>query len=409
MNPNTLAWLRSPAGQSLLAELATSDLTEQTVLANLTHLRKQYPPDYAQAAVEQTLLRRRARAKFRAADRLYFTREALEQASGEAVARHRAERFAGFAHVADMCCGIGSDAWALARVGCAVTAVDRDPVRLALAQANAEVLGLGGQITFVAADVLTAPLPVVNALFCDPGRRAGGRRRFTGEEYEPPLAQVLGWRAYMPELAVKLAPGIAHSEVAAVGRHELEFVSLNGGLKEATLWCGSLATVERRATLLRSEPTAAQGAEWGVGVVTLTSADAYAQPPLALPDAVLYEPDPAVLRAGLVGHLATQLGAAQLDPDIAYLTAPVLTATPFARAWRVREWLPFQLKRLRARLRALDAGAVTVKKRGSPLDTDALARQLSGKGAVPLVVVLTQVQGRPAALICEGVRDSCHR
>ncbi|HEU5088767.1 MAG TPA: SAM-dependent methyltransferase, partial [Roseiflexaceae bacterium] len=53
-------------------------------------------------------------------------------------------------------------------------------------------------------------------------------------------------------------------------------------------------------------------------------------------------------------------------------------------------------------VRALDAGAVTVKKRGSALDTDALARKLSGRGARPLVVVLTLVAGKPAALICEG-------
>jgi hypothetical protein len=45
---------------------------------------------------------------------------------------------------------------------------------------------------------------------------------------------------------------------------------------------------------------------------------------------------------------------------------------------------------------------VTVKKRGSPLETDALARKLSGAGSQALVVVLTIVAGRPAALICEG-------
>jgi hypothetical protein len=126
------------------------------------------------------------------------------------------------------------------------------------------------------------------------------------------------------------------------------------------------------------------------------------QAPLALPAAYLYEPDPAILRARLVATLAEQLGAAQLDREIAYLTADRAIATPFARCWRVLEWLPFSLKRLRARLRALDAGAVTVKKRGSPLDTDSLARKLSDGGTRPLVVVLTQAQGRPVALICEG-------
>ena len=109
-----------------------------------------------------------------------------------------------------------------------------------------------------------------------------------------------------------------------------------------------------------------------------------------------------MIRAHVIGQLANQLGAAQIDREIAYLTAGRAIETPFARCWRVIEWLPWNLKRLRVRLRALDVGAVTVKKRGSPLDTDALARQLSGEGARALVVVLTRVADQPAALICEG-------
>jgi hypothetical protein len=108
-----------------------------------------------------------------------------------------------------------------------------------------------------------------------------------------------------------------------------------------------------------------------------------------------------VIRAGLVAELAALLGAAQLDAQIAYLTAAERRATPFARAWAVREWLPWSLKRLRRRLAALGAGAVTVKKRGSPLDTDQLARQLRGDGPHPLVVVLTRLQVRPIAIICD--------
>ena len=124
--------------------------------------------------------------------------------------------------------------------------------------------------------------------------------------------------------------------------------------------------------------------------------------PLAPPLSYLYEPDPAVIRAHVIGQLAGQLGAAQIDREIAYLTADHAIDTPFARCWRVIEWLPWNLKRLRVRLRALDAGAVTVKKRGSPLDTDTLARQLSSAGSRALVVVLTRVADQPAALICEG-------
>lgn len=399
MELETFSWLRAPAGQALLAELTASKLSEADVLNTLTRLRSRYDPELARAAVEQTLLRQRARAKFSQADQMYFTSEALEQASSQPVAEHRAARLAAYSHVADIGCGIGGDTLALARAGCRVSAVERDPLRLALARANAEVLGLDAHITWVQADVLDTPPPAADALFCDPGRRAGGKRRFVAEAYEPPLSRVLGWRSHTPALAVKLAPGIDTAELPADDTHELEFVSLDGELKEAVLWCGPLAHTRRQATLLRR-------AENAVHTATLTSAEEAPTAPLALPGLWLYEPDPAVIRAGLVAHLAQRLGAAQLDASIAYLTAPTLESTPFARAWRVLEWLPFQLKRLRARLRALDASAVTVKKRGSPLDTDRLAKQLRGSGTRPLVVVLTRVQGQPAALICEPLHSS---
>lgn len=392
MDVATLDWLRAPAGQAVLAELAAAPPGERDVLPTLSRLRARYPAELARAAVEQAMLRQRARAKFRHAERLYFTREALEQASSTQVAAHRARRFASHAaHVVEVGCGIGGDTLALAEAGCRVSALERDPLRLALAQANAETLGYAARISFVQADALHDPLPPADALFCDPARRTGGTRRFDPERYEPPLSTVLGWRSQFPALAAKLAPGIDIDALGAAPPAEVEFVSLDGELKEAVLWCGPLAETSRRATLLSSSGPPA----------TLTDATTPPAPPLASPAAILYEPDPAVIRAGLVAHLAQRLGAAQLDPTIAYLTADAAQPTPLARAWHICEWLPFGLKRLRARLRALDAGAVTVKKRGSPLDTDKLARQLSGSGARPLVVVLTQVQGQHAALICE--------
>ena len=179
-----------------------------------------------------------------------------------------------------------------------------------------------------------------------------------------------------------------------LGPAELEFISVGYELKEAALWLGPLADVGKRATVIERSGAAhtlflPQGAE---------------QPlvPLREPARVLYEPDSAIIRAGLVQLLAGQIGAAQIDREIAYITSDQVIDTPFARSWRVLEWMPFNLKRIQSRLRALDAGPVTVKKRGSPLDTDLLARRLSGAGARALVVALTFVMGKPAALICES-------
>lgn len=394
MDQSTLHWLQSPAGQMLLADLAARDLKEQNSLAELTRLRRSYSAEQARAAVEQTLLRKRARAKFPHAERLFFTREALEQSSAAPVAAHRACRLAPGDPVADLGCGIGGDALALAAAGPHVLAVDRDELRLAIASANAAALGFAERISFLQRDLLREPPPPAAAIFCDPGRRAGGQRRFHAEQYEPPLSHVLAWRERTPALAIKLAPGIDIADLPADA--EIEFVSLDGELKEAVLWCGPLLQASRRASVLKT------GADGQVVTHTLAS-DVQVSPPSALnsqPAAFLYEPDPAIIRAGLVSDLAIQLDAAQIDSQIAYLTKDRFVATPFTRAWPVLEWLPFGMKALRARLRAHDAGPVTVKKRGSPLDTDTLARQLSGSGPNLLVVVLTRVADRPAALIC---------
>ncbi len=394
MDLATFRALLTPAGQQILLAAEAQAAAGTTDLVALTRLRRAASPALAAAAWEQATLRRRAAAsgKFARATALYFTRDGLEQATGEAIARHRARRYAPYGTVADLACGLGGDALILAE-GHAVLALDLDPLRLAILRENARVSGLAGRILPVVADLLVGDPPRADALFCDPGRRdATGRRVFSTAGYTPPLAHVLGWRGLVPALGVKVSPGIVREEWPAPDMAEIEFISERGGLKEAVLWCGPLRTVARRATLLPS------GA-------TLTADGPAREVAVGPPGAILYEPDPAIIRAGLVEDLAALLGATKLDADIAYLTADRAVPTPFARAFRVIEALPFALKRLKARLRALDVGEVTVKKRGSPLDTDQLARDLRGRGPRPLIVVLTHVVGRPYALICESIES----
>ena len=125
--------------------------------------------------------------------------------------------------------------------------------------------------------------------------------------------------------------------------------------------------------------------------------------PLRPPGRYLYEPDPAVLRAGLVAPLGGQIQAAQLDPDIAYLTSDQYQATPFARAWQVLDWMPFQLKRLRQYLRQRGIGRLVVKKRGSPLEPEKLIRDLRLEGEQLAVLFLTHLQGKPITILAEEI------
>jgi hypothetical protein len=115
----------------------------------------------------------------------------------------------------------------------------------------------------------------------------------------------------------------------------------------------------------------------------------------------LYEPDDAVTRAGLVTAVAAQVGGRLVDQHLAYITADRLVATPFAQAYRVVQELPYREKALRAALRRLDVGPVTIKKRGVDIVPERLRQRLGLSGPVPATVVLTRVVGRGRAFLVE--------
>jgi SAM-dependent methyltransferase len=380
-SPDALDRLLSPEGQALLDGLPAGPLDPDQALALGSRLRATHPPELVAAALAQHELRGRATAKFARASRMWFTRDGLEQASAEPLARHRAARYAGFATVADLCCGIGGDLCALAP-GRDALAVDLDPVHLRMARENARLHGAGA-VAAARADVRDLRLPRSLAVFVDPARRAGGRRLPAGES-RPSLAWCLGLADRTAGVGVKAAPGLPLGLVPP--GWEVELLADRRELKEAVLWSPALATTGRRATVLPGPHTLA----------------AHPGPPVACapPGAFLLDPSPAVTRAGLVEELARDLDAWKLDPQIAFLAADRPLATPFGRLLRVEAALPWNLKRLRQLLRERRVGAVEVRKRGSAVDVDDLTAQLRLRGDGRATVVLTRVADRPWALVC---------
>jgi len=383
--------LLSPEGERVLAEVgARGGAAERTLLGTLTALRESYDAGLVSAALTQVRLRDRARAKFGAdAARMYFTPDGLEQATRAAVAGCHARRYAGAGadRVLDLCCGVGGDLVAFARAGLGAHGVDRDPLTVEVARANAAALGLADLVTVECADATAVPLGGWPAAFVDPARRdpARGRRVFDPRGYSPPFSFVGTLAAAVPLAGAKLAPGIPHELVPAGA--EAEWVSVAGQVKEAAVWFGPLVTARRRATLL---PSGATLVDTGTG-----------PPPVGPPGPWLYEPDGAVIRAGLVAEVVARLPAGRLlDPTIAYVAADHPVPTPYARGYQVTDVLPFSLKRLRDLLRSRRVGHVTVKKRGSAVDPALLRRELRLSGDEHAVVVLTRVAGAPTALVC---------
>ncbi|MGH2541510.1 MAG: THUMP-like domain-containing protein, partial [Ardenticatenaceae bacterium] len=209
-------------------------------------------------------------------------------------------------------------------------------------------------------------------------------------EIEPPLDRILEVWKRIPNLGVKVMPGVADEELPS--QCEVEFISERGTLKEAVLWFGALRPgAARSATVLCGE-----------GKATTLTSDAPPLPiPVTTPRAILWEPDPAVIRATLVEHLAARLGASQIDRQIAYLTSDAFVLSPFARAWPVLEHAPFNLKELNRRLRARDAHVVAVKKRGSPIEPERFRRRLkSNPDGRPVILFVTRCQDQPWMILC---------
>jgi SAM-dependent methyltransferase len=382
--PSTLDALQTPAGRAALAEAATLAPDEAAYLKAHNRLSKRYPAELARAALETVLLRRKAARKFAHPEGMFFTREALEQATSEPIARHRAARFAGLGVVADLCCGIGGDALALAARG-DVVAVDRDALHLHMCRLNLAAHGLADRATLIEGDVLTLPLPPIDAAFIDPDRRTDGRRVLPVERYAPPLSAILARLPAGLPTGVKLAPGLDRADLEG-HPGEIEFISFEGELREAVLWSGPFAGPRHRATLLPSGET--------------LFAPRPAPMPLAEePGGFLYEPDPAVIRADLVGLLAERLDARPIDDGLALLSADAMPATPFARVHVVEATLPPRPKAVREYLRGRDVGRVQVRRHGIEIDVAAFERQIRPEGSGFRTVMLTRVLGRVVALV----------
>jgi THUMP domain-like/RNA cap guanine-N2 methyltransferase len=372
--------LRSPAGQDLLRRLAGASLD----VALGSALRRSYPADLVAAAFSLTELRRLGRAKFGRADEMWFTRDGLEQAAPEAVAAHIAERYRGAERIVDLCTGIGGNLVMLAGQA-PVTAVDADPVHLAMAGLNAGVYRRDG-VVLVREDVTGFAVPAGAAVFVDPARRDGQRRMAAGQS-SPPLGFCLGLASGGAAVGVKVAPGIP-AELVPVG-WEAEFISSGRQLGGAMLWSPALSTVPRRATLLPA----------GLTLVAVPGSAV----PVAMPGRYVIDPDPAVTRAGLVEDLARSLSPLEvwkIDSRVGFLACDGEVRTAFGRTLLVEESLPWSLKRVRSAVRAAGGGSVDIRKRGSAVDVDELHRRLDLSGERRLTLVLTRVLGRPWALVC---------
>jgi hypothetical protein len=389
-------WLIGPAGAEWIARATEVAESGASAVALAQTLRRDLSAAQVHLVLEQVELRAKARDKFSAAARMFFTRRGYEQATDEVTARHKARRFPTGQPLADLCCGIGGDLMALAERGPAA-GVDRDPAMALVSAANCRAMGVGeageGGARAIVADVTTIDLVAFAAWHIDPDRRPQGRRTTRVELHEPNVEALEGLLAQQPDGAIKLAPAATLPD--SWSQHaELEWISRDGECRQLVAWFGALAArpAQRLATVLNG---ATAHTVVGSPGVPLEPADAIGR--------YVYEPDAAVLAADLAGSLAAEHDLAAVTTRGGYLTGDRLVTDSALVGFDVIESLPYHANKVRDLLRARGIGRLELKKRDSDTDLEKVRQELRVAGDNTATLLLARVGKSLMAILAQRV------
>lgn len=381
-------WLTGREAAAVLVDVAanTRPLPQQTA-----RLRKTLSPSRTSLVLEQVDLRRRARQKFSNAERMFFTRTALEQATDEWIAAYKAERF-GSGEVWDLCCGIGGDLLALAACGPA-TGIDRDPIVGHFAKANAFACDLA--LSIRSEPVAANSLPPSAQWHIDPDRRPTGQRT-THLDFASPSREVLEeLLTRAPNAALKLAPATTLPPEWS-DHAEAEWISRGGECKQLVAWFGDLAQNAgvRRATkvTVNADGQTFANSFTGSAEIALDIAPTIGRH--------VFEPDAAILAAQLTGSIAAHHQLHGLHRGIAYLTADEPVADPLLANFHVRDVLPFDKKKLIAYLREHRLTAPEIKVRGVEVTPEQLRKELPRDGD-SVTLIITPHSDRVVAIVAQ--------
>jgi len=391
----------------LLRELALDRERAADPLRAASWLRKRLPAEVARRAAELLALRVRARGRFSDAESCYLTRKGLQQATRTAVARARARHIA--AHTAcdetvlDATCGVGGDSLALAEQGLRVVSADREFETARCCLANLARLDVRPWV------VLTdATRAAVKASYwvLDPDRRPTGDRREGPEMWAPPLLECIRLLRRTRGACLKLPPGMdplrlgaALAEAGDDRPVHWQWVSHRRELCELALWfgdwVGSRAPESDGCEALALDLAGRQETRlWGPRErVSALDHEAAARV------AWMAEPDPAVIRSGLVGKLARSEGLRPLGPRLAYLGGDRRPSSALLSTWRVVEACRADARLVRQMLGRHDVGPVTVMKRGHPDDAQTLAKRFAGPGERPGLLAVARTSAGHLALL----------
>jgi SAM-dependent methyltransferase len=378
------AWLTSDAAAPWL-QCAAEDA--RSALQLVEALRRDLPSERARLVVEQVDLRRRGVEKFgERAAAMFFTRVQLEQATDIWTARYKASRLFDDKYVADYCCGIGGDLIAFAERGPAA-GWDISPVVCLLAKAN-----LDGRAAITCANVASVTPERRGAWHLDPDRRATGRRATDLSAYGPAPELAMEWLHANSDGCVKLAPATCVPDGWSADA-ELEWITFDRECRQQVAWLAPEAGFAGRS---RATLVSRRGGPLSFAGDAKMPCEATEEP-----GRFVFDPDPSLLAANLLGAFAAEFELASLGAGSAYLTGDSPLDHGLASRFAVVDCLPLRAADIASYLAARNVGTLEIKKRGVETDPEAFRKKLKLRGNNPATLILTRIGRREVAIVAE--------
>jgi len=382
----TWKWLLSEQGQEAIAQMPAS-----MTPALIASFRKKISAEQLRVASETS----RARAKaLRKLDpdfcaNLIADLPAVEMATSAITSKYKAERFVSFlgeqGTIADLCSGIGGDSWGFIQAGLKPIGIDSCQVRSWMYEQNTKHRSICG-------DAIADCPADINAFHLDPARRiSSGTRTLELEDYLPnPEA----WNQIIeqhPTGAIKLNPGV---DAQLLPDGEVEIISESGHLTQAVLWLGNLAGSQiSRATLLGKNGS----------VCSITGEPNRPEDSNKIQE-FLGTLDPSLERADLVSELLETTNCKLVHPGTGMVTCDQAQSHPMIRWHEVHEVQSWNRKKVKATLRAMDAGIVEVRTRAGVVNPDVEQKYLRGKGTDNQIsVFIYRIDTRIQAIVTRRV------
>ena len=329
----------------------------------------------------------------------------VEQASSEATARFKAGLFSSGLCMADLTGGLGVDAFFFAQHFASATYVEQNADLLAAARQNFAQLG-AANVRFEQAEAsqfLQSTTDDFDLIYLDPARRDGaGGRVFRLEDCSPNALAIKDLMlARTPRALLKTAPmldlRLAAEQLRNVAR--IWVVAHEGDCREVLYLLERTAPpvpeIPISAVVLAADGSVAQAFECSF------AEEQAAQIELAAPRRFLYEPNPAVLKAGAFRTFAQRFGLQKLHANTHLYTSEQFVPGVPARTFRIENVCKYDRKTV---LAALPEARANVSARNFPDGAEAVRKKLGLRdgGNSYLFAATTECSGK-TILLCQKV------